>query len=178
MRIVAGSLGGQVFETPGTNKTHPMSDRVRGALFNVLGDLDGLTVLDAFAGSGALGFEAVSRGAKHVTLIDSDRKAQNTIAKNIKTLRILASTKLIKAKANAWLNTNEKATFNVVLCDPPYDELQMSLITRLANKVDKGGILVLSLPPKTEIPIAQDAFELVVERDYGDARLVFYHRIR
>lgn len=178
MRIIAGSLGGRVFESPGSHKTHPMSDRVRGALFNVLGPLDGLTVLDAFAGSGALGIEAVSRGAKHVTLIDNDRLAQKTIEANIKLLEISSSTKLVKASANAWLNTSETVTFDVVLCDPPYDDVQVSLVMRLTDRVGRGGILVLSLPPKVEVPITNETFELVAAKDYGDARLVFYRRIR
>lgn len=178
MRIIAGSLGGRVFEAPGTHRTHPMSERVKGALFNVLGDLDSLTVLDAFAGSGALGFEAVSRGAKHVFLIDNDRVAQKTIAENIKSLDIVDKVKLIKATANAWLSTNEDAVFDIVLCDPPYDDLQASLLRRLAERTKVNGIVVFSLPPKVEIPLDIDRFELVQSKDYGDARLVFYRRIR
>lgn len=178
MRIIAGRLGGRVFETPGTHRTHPMSDKVKGALFNVLGDLDGLTVLDAFAGSGALGFEAISRGAKHVTLIDNERIAQKTIADNITVLGLAKNVKLIKASANAWLSTNEDATFNIVLCDPPYDNLQLSLLTRLAEHVADQGIIVVSLPPKAAFELSPDNFELEVSKDYGDARLVFYRRIR
>lgn len=178
MRIIAGSLGGRVFETPGTHRTHPMSDKVKGALFNVLGDLDGLMVLDAFAGSGALGFEAISRGAKHVTLIDNERVAQKTMSDNIQSLRLSRSVKLIKASANAWLSTSEDAKFDIVLCDPPYDNLQLALLTRLAERVDSQGLIVFSLPPRAAFELSPDVFELVVSKDYGDARLVFYRRIR
>lgn len=171
-------MGGRVFEAPGTHKTHPMSDRVRGALFNVLGDLEGLTVLDAFAGSGALGFEAISRGAKFVTFVDNDRMAQETIEGNIKTLRVIELTKLIKASANAWLSTNTEKTFDIVLCDPPYADLQEKLLNHLAERVQVGGIVVLSLPPKAEISFSQESYELAANKDYGDARLVFYRRIR
>jgi 16S rRNA (guanine966-N2)-methyltransferase len=144
----------------------------------VLGDLDDLTVLDAFAGSGALGFEAVSRGAKHVILIDNERVAQKTIADNIQSLHISNSVKLIKASANAWLSTNEDATFNIVVCDPPYDNLQLSLLSRLAEHVANQGIMVVSLPPKAAFELSPDKFVLEVSKDYGDARLVFYRRIR
>ena len=178
MRIIAGKLGGRVYETPGTHKTHPMSDKVKGALFNVLGDLDGLTVLDAFAGSGALGFEAISRGAAHVTLIDSDRVAQKTMEQNIKSLGLSGETKLIKASANAWLSTNESALFDIVLCDPPYASVQVSLLKRLANTVGNQGIAVFSLPPRTALELSPEEFVLEASKDYGDARLVFYRRIR
>ena len=70
MRVIAGRLGGRNFDSPKTQRTHPMSDKVRGALFNALGDLGGLTVLDAFAGSGACSLEAASRGATEVLAID------------------------------------------------------------------------------------------------------------
>jgi 16S rRNA (guanine(966)-N(2))-methyltransferase RsmD len=77
MRIIAGTLGGRTFESPHGRRTHPMSDKVRGSLFNTLGDIDGLTILDAFAGSGALAFEAISRGAEHVLAIEIDNRAQD-----------------------------------------------------------------------------------------------------
>ena len=177
MRIVAGSLGGRVFDSPNSHRTHPMSDRVRGALFNVLGELDGLTVLDAFAGSGALSFEALSRGAQSVVTIDNDRDAQRVVDRNVQTLELEGKMKLVKASSNAWLNTNPSACFDVVLCDPPYDNLQMNLLVRLAERVKKNGLIVFSLPPKTDMPIPKTIFELKVVKDYGDAQLVFYRRI-
>lgn len=178
MRIIAGSLGGRVFDTPGTHRTHPMSDRVRGALFNVLGDLEGLTILDVFAGSGALGFEAISRGAKHVVCIENDRLAQQTIARNIHGLELPKKIKLIKASASAWLSTNQDTYFDIVLCDPPYDNLQPALLNRLADRTNVGGLVVLSVPPKAEISFSSEQFALEITKDYGDAQLVFYRRIR
>src|SRR4051812_43097697 len=99
MRIIAGTMGGRTFSSPHGHRTHPMSDKMRGALFNTLGDIGGLTILDAFAGSGALSFEAVSRGARHATAIDSDRSAQQTITENIRSLSLNKHVKLIKASA-------------------------------------------------------------------------------
>lgn len=178
MRIITGALGGRIFDTPGTHRTHPMSDRVRGALFNVLGDITGLTVLDAFAGSGAISYEAVSRGATQVTAIENDRIAQQTIAKNLRDLSLHAHMKLIKASASAWLSTNQAARFDIVICDPPYDDLQISLMTRLANSTKVDGLVVLSLPPTAEYTLPAEGFRLEVSKDYGDAQLVFYRRIR
>jgi 16S rRNA (guanine966-N2)-methyltransferase len=178
MRVIAGKLGGRVFDSPGSHRTHPMSDKVKGALFNVLGGLDGMKVLDAFAGSGALGFEAISRGAEHVVAIESDRQAQKVIEDNITSLGVSRQVKLIKATANAWLGTNQGVSFDIVLCDPPYDDLQPNLLFRLAERIAIGGIVVLSLPPKADVTLQPEDFELEVEKDYGDARLVFYRRIR
>jgi 16S rRNA (guanine966-N2)-methyltransferase len=178
MRIIAGTLGGRIFNSPGTHKTHPMSDRVRGALFNVLGDLDGLSVLDAFAGSGALGFEAASHGAKQVIMIDSDRLAQKIIEENVISLGVRSKVKLIKASAGAWLTTNPNAMFDVVLCDPPYDNLQQNLLVRIAERIRPDGVCVLSLPPNHTVGLPAPTFELQAVKSYGDATLVFYRRIK
>lgn len=177
MRVVAGRLGGRVFDSPGTHRTHPMSDKARGALFNVLGDIHGLRVLDAFAGSGALSFEAVSRGAAHALALDSDKTAQRAIARNIKTLGVGKWVRLISASANAWHTTAAPTTFDIVFCDPPYDDLQVNLITRLTERVSPGGLLVLSWPGSTDLP-EFDGFEQAAQRGYGDIQLVFYRRLQ
>ncbi|HSX17633.1 MAG TPA: RsmD family RNA methyltransferase [Patescibacteria group bacterium] len=176
MRVIAGRLGGRVFDSPGTNRTHPMSDKARGALFNILGDIEGLRVLDAFAGSGALSFEAASRGAGHVVAIESDKPAQQAIVRNIETLGLGKDVRLVTATANAWLNTAAPTTFDIVLCDPPYDDLQQPLLTKLAERVGEGGLFVLSWPGNTEPP-AFDGFEQASQRSYGDMQLVFYRKI-
>ncbi|MEK7153440.1 MAG: 16S rRNA (guanine(966)-N(2))-methyltransferase RsmD [Patescibacteria group bacterium] len=174
MRIIAGRLGGRQFDSPKSFKTHPMSDKARGALFNVLGDIDGLTVLDAFAGSGALSFEAVSRGAASAVAIDSDRAAQKVVANNIHTLGLRGRVKLIAASANAWLQTSNPAElFDIVLCDPPYDDLQTNLLQRLEKRVRPGGILVLSWPGNAD-PIVFEGLQLLESKNYGDMTLAFY----
>src|SRR6266404_7522519 len=105
MRIIAGTLKGREFKSPRGHKTHPMSDKVRGALFNVLGDIEDLTFLDAFAGSGALAFEAISRGAKSVTAIDRDNSAHEVLEQNSREL-CPRQVKVIKANAGGWSNHN------------------------------------------------------------------------
>src|SRR3982751_244511 len=102
MRIIAGELKGREFRSPHGHKTHPMSDKVRGALFNVLGDIEGLTFLDAFAGSGALAFEAASRGAKSVVAVDNDSSAHKIIGQNIKDLRLEKIVKVTRANTGGW----------------------------------------------------------------------------
>lgn len=173
MRVVAGRLGGLQFDSPKSLRTHPMSDKARGALFNVLGDIEDLTVLDAFAGSGALSFEAISRGAASAVAIDNDRTAQWTIAKNIHELRLNQQVQLIKASANAWLETNPDVTFDVILCDPPYSDLQHILLQRLAERLTPDGVFVLSWPGDQEPPVLAGLKQLE-RKNYGDMMLVFF----
>lgn len=175
MRIIAGKLGGRTFSSPPGHKTHPMSDKIRGALFNAIGDIDGLSVLDAFAGSGAISFEAVSRGANHVTAIDSDRQAQRTIRENVAALDVAESIKLISASASAWLSTTDQF-FDVVICDPPYDDIKPELLARLADRCKPGGIVIFSLPPEVNVKLAND-YEPLHSKNYGDATLSFYRRL-
>lgn len=152
-----------------------MSDKARGALFNVLGDMHGLSVLDPFAGTGALSFEAMSRGAASAVLIESDKSAQKTIAHNIELLGLRGHARLISATANAWLGTNPDARFDIVLCDPPYDNLQLNLVQSLTDCVDEGGLLVLSWPGKEDVP-ALPNMELLRSKSYGDITLAFYRK--
>lgn len=176
MRVIAGSLGGRLFDSPGTQQTHPMSDRVRGALFNVLGDISGLDVLDAFAGTGALSFEAASRGAGNVVAIERGHQAQKVIEQNIIKLGLRGKVKLIKASAGAWASTNPEATFDLVLCDPPYDDLQPELLQRLAERVKPGGSIVFSMPPNRQVDLPAANYKHLITKDYGDAQLLFFGR--
>lgn len=173
MRIIAGTHGGRIFASPVGHKTHPMSDKMRGALFNSLGDISGLTVLDAFAGTGALAFEAVSRGAARATLLENDRNAQRTIAENLELLG-MDSCKLVRAAAGPWLSTTEE-TFDLILLDPPYDNLQNGLLERLAQRLNHEGMLVLSWPGK-QTPPSLNGLRLTDSKSYGDSSLHFYER--
>lgn len=172
MRVIAGTLGGRIFGSPHGNRTHPMSDKMRGALFNMLGDLSGLTVLDAFAGSGALSYEAASRGAASVIAIERDKNAQTAISENIATLRLNNSVKLVCANANSWCDTTS-IMFSLILLDPPYDSLQYSLLEKLATRLEPGGRLALSWPGKQDPP-PLPPLELVSSRQYGDSSLHLY----
>lgn len=173
MRIIAGKLGGRVFESPAGSRTHPMSDKMRGALYNSLGDITGLAVLDAFAGSGALSFEAVSRGAAHATAIDIDKSAITTVVNSAHALGISASVKAIRAGVASWLETSRSTMFDIILADPPYDDLQLGSVTKLAGRLNPGGIFVLSWPGKLDGP-QLPGLELLRSKNYGDAQLLFY----
>jgi 16S rRNA (guanine966-N2)-methyltransferase len=152
-----------------------MSEKMRGALFNALGDIDDLMVLDAFAGSGALGFEAISRGGTSVVAVEADRAAQQTIRANIALLGIGPHVQLVCAAVGAWMRTNPGRLFDIVLCDPPYDDRQDATIMGLAAHVGAEGILVLSWPSELDAPVITP-LEQIEQRSYGDAQLIFYRK--
>lgn len=121
MRIVAGTARGRRIEAPAGRETRPTTDRVREAVFNALGSMaavDGATVIDLFAGSGALGLEALSRGAGHVTFVESDRRANQVISRNVAALGFGDQARVVAADAFSFLRS--AAEVDLVLCDPPY----------------------------------------------------------
>lgn len=176
MRVIAGFLGGRNFDSPGGHRTHPMSDKVRGAVFGVLGDIKGLSVLDAFAGSGALSIEAVSRGAKNAVAIDVDRRAHTIMAKNMQSLGIADRVKTIRAYTGAWSTRHKNQFFDLIFVDPPYDNPPYRDLDALPRHLKNSGTLVLSWPGN-EKPCKFDGLKTVQTKDYGDAQLVFYQKI-
>lgn len=175
MRIIAGQLGGRSFESPKTHRTHPMSDKARGALFNSLGDVTGLTMLDAFAGSGACSYEAVSRGAQSVLAIDIDPEAVKTIARNVTSLGLEDAITVRRKNISGWSRNNQAQQFDIVLADPPYNDIRPDVIERLGGHVAPSGIFVLSWPGREAVRDF-DSLTLVSNKSYGDIQLVFYRR--
>lgn len=171
MRIISGYLGGRNFVSSGRS-THPMSEKMRGAIFNVLGDIEGLNFLDAFSGSGAISFEAISRGAASSLAIESDKSAQNDIEVNIKDLGVRSKVRLICTTVLNWLENND-AKFDVIVIDPPYDKVQINSVLELEGILNDDGTFVLSYPPNEKLPLFTN-LEVVTEKNYGDSRLVFY----
>lgn len=176
MRIIAGSLASRQFDSPKGHKTHPMSEKMRGALFNVLGDIDGLTVFDAFAGSGALSFEAISQGAKSALMTDNDKNTFDVLTKNIETLGLKGRAKAVRANASGWSDNNLKALFDLIFLDPPYDDLQLRLMQKLTKHLKSSGVLVMSFPGNLE-PAGLSGLKRVEQKNYGDGQLVFYRKI-
>jgi 16S rRNA (guanine966-N2)-methyltransferase len=176
MRVIAGEFGGRQFDAPKGHRTHPMSEKARGGLFGALGDIEDLTILDAFAGSGALSFEALSRGAKHVTAIDVDMNAHKTIQANAKTLGLGPDRiKIIRANCSGWSDNNPDAEFDLVFAAPPYDDLQLTAVSKMIPHTKDGGIFILDWPGKTELP-QLDGLKLLDNKNYGDAQLAFYRK--
>lgn len=176
LRVISGQFGGRRLDAPASRRTHPMGDRVRSALFNsIASHLEGAHVLDAFAGTGALGIEALSRGAESVTFIEKDKVAQNVIAGNIESLGIEKNTKLIRTTVHNWLETAPPEYFDVIFADPPYHDPQFSTASELLGLLKPNGLMVLSHPGKGEVP-TKTGIVVVDNRSYGSANLTFYRR--
>jgi 16S rRNA (guanine(966)-N(2))-methyltransferase RsmD len=177
LRIIAGEFKNQKYLSPGTAATHPMSEKLRSALFNILGDIEGLNVLDAYSGSGGIGLEAISRGAAAVTLIDSDIAAQKVAANNIRKFKLEQKIQLLRMSVETWLKTDLEKHFNVIIADPPYDNVNELSLIRLAELVTANGIFVLSIPAATQPPKLLKT-EKLIDKIYGNSQLVFYRKIK
>jgi 16S rRNA (guanine966-N2)-methyltransferase len=153
-----------------------MSERIRNALFNTLGRrVDGARVLDAFAGSGSIGLEALSRGATSAVFVEKDAIAAKLIASNIRLLNVDEITQLVKAPVNSWFNTYEGELFDLIFADPPYHDPQFSTALQLISLLKPNGLMVLSYPGRGEAPTANGVV-VVDNRSYGTAALTFYRR--
>ena len=176
MRIIAGEFKSRILKDPTTRRTHPMGEKIRGALFNTLGNINGLVVLDAFAGTGAVGIEALSRGAQRVYAVELDNEAYAVLEHNRNLVTDNLRMSVHKANVRAWLRNQPDLLFDLVLADPPYDAIGMKAIDACAESVAQGGLLVLSLPPAEHISFKN--MKLIDEKSYGDAKLVFYRKVK
>lgn len=177
IRIIAGKYGGRTIKSPSSFKTHPMSERARSAIFNKLIDkLKDADVLDAFAGTGALGLEALSRGAKRVVLVDRDRLAQRSISDNIDSLRLgKDEARLVGSNVSSIVNTWVGDRFDIIFSDPPYNDPQWSTVDRLQKLLKQGGILVVSRS-KDDVSSKLENLILVDKRTYADAVIEYYKK--
>jgi len=176
IRIISGKYGGRKIQAPDNSRTHPMSERIRNALFNSIGnEIEGAVVLDAFAGTGAVGLEALSRGAKKVVFVEKDRVAQKILSENIRTLEVENTTYIMRASLTNWLSTYKGDEFDVIFADPPYHDPQFSTVAKLFGLLKPGGLMVLSHPGRGEEPTGTGVI-VVDHRSYGNAFLTFYRR--
>jgi 16S rRNA (guanine966-N2)-methyltransferase len=172
MRVIAGAFKGRTLHAPRGQRTRPTADRVREALFSMLGPLDGARVLDLFAGSGALAIEALSRGAAEAVLVESDRRALAVIERNLEPLGAAATVR--RRDVLAYLRDSAEGPFDLVFADPPYDAASrlaaqlsehlpavLAADGRIVTESDKRNPLTLDLP-------------LLRQRDYGDTRITIH----
>jgi 16S rRNA (guanine966-N2)-methyltransferase len=180
MRVVAGKFRGATIEAPKGLDTRPTSDRVRQALFNVLEhgtphvEFEGCRVLDLFAGSGALGIEALSRGAKFALFIEDSADARAAIRRNVEALKLIGVSKIFRRDAATLGPAHALQPFDLIFCDPPYGKglgekaLQSAIEGRW---VAEDAVAVLEERAGLEIRLPAP-FEVIDIRDYSDTQIV------
>lgn len=170
IKITSGKYRGRSIQTPGDG-THPMGAREKLALFNMLaGYLPGAVVLDAYAGSGALGIEALSRGASRVDFVEKNQKAIRTIQDNLASLELLGISKVFKGDVKSYASP---VKYNIILADPPYDDFRPEDVRLLVRLLEDGGVFVLSHPDEApEI----EGLELAKTSKYAAAHLSLYYK--
>lgn len=170
LRIVGGELGGRRIHAPPGERLRPTAERTREAIFSMLGPLQGASVLDLFCGTGALGLEALSRGAATVTLVDTEI---DPAARNVELLAVGDRCTLVEADALSFLESGAER-FDLVLCDPPYrlaDRLGSQLEKPLERRLAPGARVVVESAPDAPIDLT---LPLARERRYGAARVRIY----
>jgi 16S rRNA (guanine966-N2)-methyltransferase len=173
VRVIAGAARGRPLAAPEGRDTRPTSDRAREGLFSTLAtltDLDGARVLDLYAGSGAVGVEALSRGAAAAVLVESDLKAAGVIRRNVDAVG-LPGARVVVDRVERFLAAND-AAYDVVFLDPPYavaDDIVARVLT--AVRLTGGGVVVVERSVRSAEPVWPEGVEGVRERTYGEGRL-------
>ena len=173
MRVVAGEYRGRRLRAPAGTATRPTADRVREALFSMLGDVSGLRVLDLFAGSGALGIEALSRGAGAAVFVERNRKAAAVVRKNLDSLGLRAP--VVEGDALAVIGQSQDP-YDLVFVDPPYDSAPLlagQLAERLPGVLSENARIVTESDKRRPLELP---FPLLRERTYSDVRIAIHGR--
>ncbi len=179
MRVIAGAAKGTRLRSP-TTGTRPMMDRMKESVFSALGSFDDSLVLDLYAGSGSLGIEALSRGAKKGVFVESAREAIVKLEQNLEATGLSAQADVIWADVRSRLAGNPEERFHLVFLDPPYNAAAGAVTADLENLVTGGfladdGRIVVHRPSKESL-LQPLGLQLVWERDFGQSRvMVFAH---
>jgi 16S rRNA (guanine966-N2)-methyltransferase len=182
-RIIGGSAGGRRLKAPAGERTRPTSDRVREALFSALdaelGSLAGLRFLDLYAGSGAVGLEARSRGADRVTLVEQDRRTAALIRDNLRALGF-SQVEVVAGAVARVLADRPRTPYDVVFLDPPYTlgtaEVQTDLVAlREHGWLAEGSVVVVERSTRSGVPAWPDGFVATRSKRYGETTLWYGH---
>ena len=175
MRIVGGESRGRMLRSVPGDSTRPTSDRVRQSLFDLLGQrMDGLAVLDLYAGTGALGLEALSRGAVRATLVESDARACGVIYGNLADLRYEARCTVVQGTLPAAF-ARLRGPFDLVFSDPPYAlRAAQEVLDGLSSNhlLAPGARVVLEMDRREDAPVCPEGWQLADERRYGDTKVL------
>jgi 16S rRNA (guanine966-N2)-methyltransferase len=171
LRITGGELGGRRIHAPKGTKLRPTTERVREAVFSILGDIWGARVLDLFAGTGALAIEALSRGAGEATLVDTHPRAAR---QNVEALGLTDRATVVRADASRFLRRAREGSYDLVLCDPPYrlaDRLTADLDPLIRGVLAESGRVMTESSPDNPLQIE---LPVLTERTYGDTLIRVY----
>jgi len=179
MRVITGKARGVVLKTPDGMKTRPTTDRVKEALFSIIQfDLQGASVLDLFGGTGQLGIEALSRGAKSAVFLDSQEAACSLIRENLRRTKLSEQATVIRGDYLEYLaRCREK--FDIVLLDPPYAEVYLENALKKLTEIDilqSGGIIVAERPAEKDLSCFFDGFTRSKDYKYGKTLLTLYRK--
>ena len=179
MRVITGKARGVVLKTPDGMKTRPTTDRVKEALFSIIQfDLPASRVLDLFGGTGQLGIEALSRGAKSAVFVDAQEDACRLIRENLKRTKLESCGKVVRSDYLAYLrNTSEK--FDIVFLDPPYSEVFLENALKFITEIDilqSGGIIVTERPLGKELRCDFLGYVRSKDYKYGKTLLTLYRK--
>ena len=178
MRVIAGTVKGRRLKSPLGSRLRPTSDRLRETLFNILGRrVEGARVLDACAGTGALGIEALSRGATAVVFVDQDRDAVALIIENLALCRVEGQSTVVRDTLPLVVGRHElTGSFDIILVDPPYDDPKIGdILSSLTGRLLPGGILVLERSKRITAH-SSSGLRHVRRVGVGDSVLDFYER--
>ena len=176
MQIISGKFKRAPLESPKDERTHPMGSREKLALFNSLtGKIEGKTVLDAFAGTGALGLEALSRGAKFAVFVEKSRGVAKILEKNLENVLKTEKNDLSKIVITGVEDFSPNEKFDLIFADPPYEIYSEALISPLTAFLGETGLLALSLPKVAETPNF-DGFSLISEKTYAGAKIAIFQK--
>ena len=178
MRIIAGTLKSRRLVTPDFEGLRPTSDRLRETLFNVIAQrIPGANVLDGFAGTGALGIEAISRGAAHVTFVDDDRRAVALIGENVRRCGVAERCVIIRGRLTEVSRRLAMAPFDLILLDPPYTERGLAAVLEGAAAVlTRDGLVVLEHDRRRDTPASTSNLLRTRSLISGASVLAFYER--
>lgn len=182
MRIIAGSRKGLLLKAPKGYDTRPTSDRVKEAMFNVIQGYEReAQVLDLFAGTGALGLEALSRGAKSAVFVERNPAAWRVLLSNIERAGFRDQAVVVKGDALVFLRQWENTPFDLIFLDPPYgSDLVKDILDLIREKelLAPGGLVIWETAAKYQPVLAVPGFSLVKEKVYGDTKLLFFERAK
>ena len=180
MRVITGKARGVTLKTPDGMTTRPTTDRVKEALFSIIQfEIPGANVLDLFGGTGQLGIEALSRGAKSCMFVDAGEPACRLIRENLKRTRLEAEGKVVRSDYLAFLKRCRE-TYDIIFLDPPYAEVFLETALKCIAEIDilqSGGIIVAERPLGKDLPWEFDGFQRSRDYKYGNTLLTVYRKL-